>query len=137
MVPERTQQTLPPREMASPAPVGEVTVRIASVTAVDIEAQGPGEVAGSGVAVTVEVVNASAAAVDLSTAYVNLLDSSQNPGLPSVSGDASALPAQVAPGATVTGRYLFTVGAADRTPITVYVSSSATAPVASFKGDVR
>ena len=112
-------------------------VRITDAKAIAAKAQLPGEVAGPGVALTLEVENESQRTVDLSAVVVTLLDSDSAPGVEMSAKPADPLSGTLRPGKTTTGVYVFTVDEARRSPISISVTLAGAAPVLVFKGDAR
>lgn len=111
-----------------------VQVTLASVKAIEAKAQGPGEVSGPAVALTVVVDNTTAEPVDLAGLTVTLTDSAKAPGSAMSGPPAAAPPASVAPGETASGVFVFTVPKKRRDPVVVEVSVSATMPLVVFRG---
>ena len=123
-----------------PAPVGRdatlrtgVTVALAKVADVRVEASGPGEVAGPGVAVTIRVRNAGGEPFDLDGVAVNASYGDGTPANPGGSAQAAPLQGRLAAGKTAEGTYYFTVPAAQRSALKVEVSSSSAANIAVFE----
>lgn len=130
-----------------------VTARITSVKAVQVQAVGPGEVSGPGLDIDIEVTNHTAKAIDLGNAVVTITDAEGTPGVlmifapeassavdkdvPAVSADSFSRPltGSLAPHATASGTYVFTIPVGHRKPISVNVSYAGNAPVAVFRGD--
>lgn len=144
----------PPVPLHSLANVGSgVTATISSIKAIHVQAVGPGEVAGPGVNIVVEVRNDSSRAIDLRHAVVTISDAEGTPGVPMVfapqpgnqgdddvppvSSDSFSRPmtGSLAPRHTVNGTYVFTLPAGRRNPVTVNFSYAGNAPVVTFKGD--
>lgn len=126
----------------TPAPVDEeveptegVTISVAELTAVEGEPAGIGELAGPAVRVLLNFENATGETVPLSAAVVNLYFGGDNsPAVPVSGPDAFPFPAEVAPGDTVQGAYVFTVPVESRDSVTVVVEyAPGVAPVA-FQG---
>jgi hypothetical protein len=91
------------------APVGMdggLRVRVNGVRDVQIEAQGPGEISGPGVAVSVELKNTSPEPIDLNGSAVNAAFGG-TPASPSSAEPSSPLMGMLAPGRTSTGVYVF------------------------------
>lgn len=118
----------------SPTVVDGVTVRVKSLDGVDGEATLPGEVAGPAVRAELEVSNTSAAAVDLSTVVVNLAYGAGRTPANTFSTGTSSLPTSVAPGATVTGTYVFAVPTDAQDDLRLTVDYSVDVPVVVFEG---
>jgi len=99
-----------------------VTARLVSLEAVQGEAQGPGEVAGPAVRVTVELTNGTAGAVGLGAAVVNAYAGADAlPSEPLSGPRAQPFGGVLAPGASVSASYVFRVpeGLRDRLQVTV------------------
>ena len=134
-VPSKTVASKPPVAIDKPAmPAAGVVVTLPSIKAITAKAQGPGEVSGPAVAVTVEVKNNTKSAVDLSQTVVNLTAANGDPGSMMTASPAKPLPTSVKPGGSATGVYVFAVPKSQRDPITVEVSISADTPTAVFHG---
>lgn len=114
---------------------GGVRVEMVELNRIDTTAQGPGEIAGPGVAIKLRFVNDSSAAVSLDNVIVNLADGSQQPGLPMSAAPAQPLRGSVDPGASAEGVYVFTLPPDFTNPTSVTVSYAAGAPTVVFSGD--
>ena len=129
--------TAPPVDLEDPAEIGEITARLARIEAIEGEAEGPGEIAGPALRVTVELTNGSAAAADLTGVVVNLYHGPDAAPAELLAGSGSAwFEGALAPGATVTGVYVFTVPLDDRAPIQVTVFVTPDEPTVLFEGAV-
>jgi len=117
-------------------PVQGITVRITKADAIRAVAQGPGEVSGPAVAVTVEIDNQTASAFDSSLVSVTLDDARGLPGSGMIGRPADWITGSVAPGKRVTGVYVFAVPPGNRRPIRVTVSAHPDLPVVVFTGNV-
>lgn len=97
-------------------------VEVVSVVAGDLEAHTPGEIAGPGVVVTVEVTNTTGGEVDLVGFVVNAR-SGEGGGAPAPPNPTAgvALEGILADGATATGTYAFRVAPDDRGTISVEI----------------
>lgn len=137
IVPEVPVTTAPAVGLTDPADFGgQVTARIAQVSAVQATATLPGEVSGPAVAVTVEITNSSAESIGLDSVTVTLTDAAGNPAS-SIAADPSApLAGVLGAGAARSGTYVFTVPADQRDPVTVTVTYSSGAPTLAFTGQV-
>jgi hypothetical protein len=131
-------------EVAGPFPVhatgdfgNGVTARLSRIEAVDAKATLPGEFSGPAVAVTVEVTNGSAHAIDLDAVTVDLA-TADGASAPAVRDpDRKPLSGRLAEGASRAGEYVFTLGEAQRSEVSVRVSYAADAPTVVFSGSVR
>lgn len=91
---------------AEPAP--GLTARLVTVEPVDGTAEGPGEIAGDALRVTVELVNGTDRSVDLRGAVVNLYTGKDRLPTSELAGPGVvALPADVARGKKVSATYVF------------------------------
>lgn len=115
---------------------GGVRVEMIELNRIDTTAQGPGEIAGPGVAIKLRFVNESSAAVSLDNVTVNLADGAQQPGLPMSAAPAQPFRGSVDPGASAEGVYVFTLPSDFANPTSVTVSYAAGAPTVVFTGDV-
>lgn len=112
-----------------------VTARLEAVEAVEGEAQGPGEVAGPAVRVTVAVTNGTDEPLDLGTSVVNVYGGADRvPGEPLSGPGVDVLAGSLAPGETVTGTYVFGLDADLRDPLQVTVSHDPTVTTVLFEG---
>ncbi|QHT54779.1 hypothetical protein GXP71_00805 [Cellulomonas sp. H30R-01] len=112
-----------------------VTAELTKVESVAGEAQGPGEVAGPAVRVTVRLTNGTAAAVPLTQAVVNVYAGQDlAPGEPLSGPGGRPFTGSVPPGATATGVYVFNVPADQRDRLQVTVSYDPTVTTVLFEG---
>jgi hypothetical protein len=100
-------------------------------------AQGPGEIAGPALFITVELRNGSNAPLDTSAAFVSLVDSAGQTSVPLTTDPYRPLPASVAPGARASATYVFRVADSARDPIRFSFTYSATAPTVLFVGSAK
>ncbi len=138
VVPPAEVPVLPPVPLSEEADFGtQVAARLTAVARVDGEGQGLGEDSGPALAVTVEMTNGTAAAVDLSVVVVNLTDAAGNPGQ-MLLGDPRSAPftGPLAAGASATATYVLRLPADDTTDVSVTLSYGAEAPTAVFSGPV-
>lgn len=128
--------TEPAVDMTSPADFGTgMTARVAGLESVDGVAEGPGEVAGPSVRVTVVLTNGTGADVSLDTTVVNLYAGAQlTPGEPLSGPGVSVFSGTVAPGAEATGVYVFRVPADLRDHLQITVSYDPTSTTVLFEG---
>jgi hypothetical protein len=133
-------QTPPP---ASPAATFGATsstqtglnVKVGSLTSVNGVAHGVGEISGPAIKFTVTVKNPTSAAISLSSVVLNLYSGAdKNPTVQLSHSGGTNLPASVAPGATVTGVYVFTVPSDQRNLIQITFDYKAGAPMLVFQG---
>ncbi len=114
-----------------------ITVRLASIESVTTEANLPGEIAGPGVKVTVEILNSTSVTVDLSAVVVDLQDAAGTPAIPMSAAPAQPFTGSAAAGQTATGIYVFTVPTSYTNPATITVSYSTEAPIVAFVGNAN
>lgn len=124
-----------PVPLDSPAAVTDgLSVGISDITAIDGVASGVGEVGGPSLQFTVSATNSGTASVPLQTAVVGLTyGSNQTPSI-ELGSSSTPLPAEVAPGQTVTGSYVFVVPVEERGDIRITLDYRAGTPVAVFEG---
>jgi hypothetical protein len=123
-----------------PAPVGKdaallsgVAISVTGVKDVEVQATGPGEIAGHGVAVSVRVRNSGSAAFDLSGLAVVASYGKNTPAEESGSAQTKALTGSLPTGRTAEGTYYFLVPAKESGTLKVQVSSSSAANIAVFQ----
>ncbi len=132
-VPITTKPAVP---LTSPVNVTTgVQLRITSVKAVTVTAQGPGQFSGPAVAITVTIKNSTGSAIDTSSVAVNVLDSAAQAAPPVDGSPAAPFGGDLAAGQQSSGVYVFTVAKDRRDPITVDVNYSSGTPVVLFKGN--
>jgi hypothetical protein len=124
----------------SPAAVGNgVVATLTKIEAIQGTANGPGNVAGPAIRVTVHVENGTSAPITLAGAAINMYyGADDSPASPL--DDASARPFgidMIAPGDSADGVYVFTVPEYQRDKVTVEVGYEAGAPLLLFSGPVR
>jgi hypothetical protein len=101
--------TLPAVGVGEPSPLApNLTATVTSVEAEKLKARGPGDVAGPGVVVTVEIRNDTTQAVNLDLTAVNANYGTDTPASPN-RGATEALAGQLAPGQSKSGHYGFRV----------------------------
>ena len=105
------------------------------MTRTNISGQGPGEVGGPAIAVTVEISNNSGNSVDLTAFNANLFyGKDRTPASPALNADAP-FPGELANGQSASATYSFFVPG-NANPIEIQVNYSAQTPIAVFKGRV-
>jgi hypothetical protein len=114
---------------------GGVTATITQVVSVQTEADLPGEIAGPGVALTVEIVNGSADPIDLGATLVDLIDADGLSATQIVQGTEPHT-GTLAPGESMFGTYVFGLGEAQRRDVTVQLSYTTDEPIVVFTGDL-
>lgn len=100
-------------------------------------ARGPGEISGPGLAVSVEVTNASDADLALDAISVTLTDSAGTPSSYVPVSDSQPFAGTLAPGKSATGTYVFTIPTDKRSPITVGLIYGPSTSVVLFTGTVH
>lgn len=113
-----------------------VTARLADVTVVQAEAQGPGSVSGRALRVTVELTNGTSSPVSFSGVDVTADTGDDHvPAPPVVDGQTEGVGGTADPGASQSGTYLFSLPD-DASTVTVLVGYQAGAPLMVFTGSV-
>lgn len=139
-------ETVPevPMSSAAPVPLTEtaqygngVAVSLPGIEALTTTAELPGEIAGPGLKVSVQITNSSAATIDVGNVVVDLQDSHGVPAIPMSASPASPFAGSVEAGGTATGVYVFTAPSDYANPATITVSYTTEAPVAVFVGDAK
>ncbi|BBE23504.1 hypothetical protein MN0502_23870 [Arthrobacter sp. MN05-02] len=127
-----------PQPFEEPADVAEgVAARVAAMKAVDGEARGIGEVDGPAVQFTVEITNSTEESISLAEAVVNVEAGTDRFPAGQLSGPgATPFPADVAPGQTVSGVFVFQIPPEQREAVRVLFHYQAVSPVAAFEGSV-
>lgn len=125
------------REFDDTAPVGEgVTVALSDLEAVEGEASMPGEIAGPSLRFTVTFTNDSDEAYSLTGAVTNVYyGTDQIPAIELAEPGGSALPAEVGPGETATGVFIYNVPTDDRDQVRITVDYAAAEPAVVFEGE--
>lgn len=127
-------QVYPPVPIDQPQQVAGVEVRLAQIDAIQTEAKMPGEVAGPGLAVLVELKNQTAETIEIDSLVVVLYDSAMAPA-GAMSATSDAVQASLAPGEVLSGTYRFTIAPELRSPVTIEVSLPNHPVLLSFQGD--
>jgi hypothetical protein len=141
--PGNINQTVAPVPQTTKAPVpasatvdygNGVTVTIPGFESIRTTAEGPGEIAGPGVKITVKITNGTAAAIDLSAVIVDLADSSpnQSPAIGMTTSPAAPFTGSLAPGQSANGVYVFTYPQDWVTPAVISVTYAADQPIVVF-----
>lgn len=136
-VPAVEQPVAPPVDLTETAVAeGGVAVNLASLSKITTVAQGPGEVSGPGLAVTISFTNNSSAPISLDAVNVTLDDGNGNPASP-MSGEPSApFSGDLAPGAAASGVYVFSFPDDYKDPSRIQVSYSADVAILEFLGSL-
>jgi hypothetical protein len=117
------------------APVPGLVVSIDNLEAVTGEADGPGEVAGPALRFTLVLRNDGDAPVSLESTVVTAYSGpEQTPALDLRGPGGVPLPVEIAPGATVTGVFIFTVPLEDRDQVKIGVDYTVGVPIVVFEG---
>lgn len=112
-----------------------MSARVAGLESVDGVAEGPGEVAGPSVRVSVVLTNGTGAAASLDSTVVNLYAGEQlAPGEPLSGPGVSVFTGTLAPGASATGVYVFRVPSDLRDHLQITVSYDPTSTTVLFEG---
>lgn len=111
-----------------------VDVALTAVEAITADAQGPGEVSGPALAITVSIKNSTSSQVSLLNTAVTLTASDGSPGSSMTATPATQFPSAVAAGKTATAVVVFAVAKNKRDPVTIEVSVDPRMPTAVFRG---
>lgn len=124
-----------PVPLDSPAIVTEgLTASIGDIAAVDGFASGVGEIGGPSLKFTVSATNTGRASLPLQTAVIGLTYGSNSTPAIELTSASTPLPAEVAPGQTVTGAYVFVVPTEARGDIRITLDYRVGTPVSVFEG---
>ncbi|WP_194786112.1 DUF4352 domain-containing protein [Actinomyces haliotis] len=131
-----TQPESTPVALDKDQTAGDVKVTLGRIISTKGVANGPGEVSGPALVVTVTLENTGSKDVDLAAASVTLsYGKDQTPATTFASMDeAKSVPATVAAGKSVTGSYVFAVPSDEQDDVTVDVVVTTDQPVAVFHG---
>lgn len=111
-----------------------VQARLVSVERSEVSARGPGESAGSGVLVTVEIENPTTEPIDLDAVVVDFYDDAESPAVVNYGDERSDVFAgSLEPGQSARATYVAHL-ASPTTTVTVTVSYAPGAPAVSFSG---
>lgn len=112
-----------------------VTARVVSLDAVRGTAEGPGNIAGPALRVTVRLANGAAEPVDLGLVSVTMSSGAEaTPASPLDDPSRAPFSGMLEPGGTAEGVYFFSVPEGDRDIITLTVGHRAGAPFLVFSG---
>lgn len=111
-----------------------IRVSLVGVTTQQIAATTPGELAGVGAVVRVRMTNGTGRAVDLSSASVTFIDGRGQAGVPTVASPAKHFAGRLVAGGHADATYVFTLPQGVHQPVQIYVSYSAGATIAHFRG---
>jgi hypothetical protein len=136
-VPNGTQQVAAPVDIDEPATIeGRLTASIIGVESIETEANVPGEIAGPGVIVTIEVRNDSDQTIDLNSVVVDLIGGDGVSATPILAG-TTPVGGALAAGAAASGTYVFNIEEALRRDVTIQLNYAADVPVIVFTGDLH
>jgi hypothetical protein len=117
--------TLPPVGIGVASPLAaNLTATVTKLEATKLKAAGPGDVAGPGVIVTVEIRNDTAQTVNLDLMAVTANYGKDTPASPN-RGATTSLAGQLAPGQSKSGSYGFRVPESETGLITIDIQHSA------------
>jgi hypothetical protein len=115
---------LPAVGVGTAAPLAEnLFVTVTKVEPVTLEAHGIGETSGPGVMVTIDMRNATSAAINLDGMAVNA-HYGTTPATPNGAPPAKAFSGSLAPGATATAKYAFRVPSDQTGSVVIDIQSS-------------
>jgi hypothetical protein len=115
-----------------------LTVRLVDIEAVDGEAQGPGQVAGPALRVSIEASNDTDDPVSLSRVQVEVSHGDDHaPGMALTGPDVERFPDVLEPGETAVSAVVFGVPPERRDAVRIWVNYTTEAPTVVFEGAVR
>ena len=128
--------SLTPVGFDEPAAVGNgITAEVVSLEAIEGTGQGPGNIAGPALRVTVRITNGTAAPVSLDGVAVDLAHGAElTPASPLEDPSTARFAGTVEPSASAVGVYVFSVPAGDRDLVNLSVGYQAGAPFLVFAG---
>jgi hypothetical protein len=109
------------------------TITVSNLTRLDVEAHGPGEIAGPAVSVVVTVDNNAGKAIDLDGYAITASYGDNVPASPSTADPYEPFSGSLSDGKSAAGTYVFRVGKTDAETITVQVSSNSAADIVVFR----
>ena len=134
-MPSRAVTTMPAVALNSSGSFGDgVGAAVVAIKAVQARGQGPGEVSGPGLQITVQLHNGTSKALPLDNVVVNLTDSTNAPANPMSGAPANPFSGSLAPGGKTTGVYVFTVPVDRRSRIAITINYSGRSAVVVFTG---
>ncbi len=135
--PPVSRKTQSPRPLGRPAVSGGVRVATTKVTPLRIRSGAPGEIGGSGVAITLKAVNEGDQSVDLSSAVVDLrYGRDQTPALLSERPPTKRFPRKVDARDVTEATYAFLIEGKDRKNVQLLVSLDPATPLLVFDGSL-
>ena len=111
-----------------------IDVSITGARSIDVEAQTPGEVSGSAVAVTVLITNQTQSPASVDSAVVSLVADDGELGIPTTAGPVEPLLGELAAGSSIEATYVFMLNDARERAVGITVNHAAGEPVAAFHG---
>lgn len=136
-VPSAVQATNPAVPLSATAQFGGgVAASITNLKTLTTQANGPGEISGPGVQLTIRIDNQTSSELSVGSVAVNLQDANGTPGSP-IDSATHPFSGLVAAGKSVTAVYVFNLPTEHRNPTTVSITYSTKAPVVLFNGDVQ
>jgi len=134
---DQLPDSLPAVALDQSVAVSGVSVSLTSIEAIQSNAEGPGNVNGPAVRVTVELTNDTGADLSLDGVSVNLTHGEDlTPGSPLDDVTQAPFTGTAAPGSTVRAVYVFSVPAGERGRVDVSVGVAPGASYAVFSGPV-
>lgn len=117
---------------------GGLTLRVTALESVDGVARGPGEIAGPAVRMTLTLTNDGAEPVSLEGVVIAVSYGVDEAPAGELSGPGGRpFGGELAPGRTVTARYVFAIPADERDRVRAVASYTGSAPSVAFAGSVR
>ncbi|MCJ0904457.1 DUF4352 domain-containing protein [Rhodococcus sp. ARC_M6] len=108
--PAESISTLPPVPIEQPSPLSNgLEVTAVSTEPLELVANGPGEIAGSGVSVTLDFVNKATTDISLDTLTVTAYYGDRLPAAPGAADTATPVSGSLAPGEHRQGAYVFQI----------------------------
>lgn len=132
-----------PVQTKAPVPIDAVgkfgtglTVQLTEVSAVEVEAKAPGEIAGPGLRVAVEATNGARRAVSLDHVVVFVSYGADRTPASQFGSSSEPVSGRLAPGKSRTGTYVYGVPLDQRDDVRVEVSYTGSAPTVAFSGSI-
>lgn len=142
---EATGEIVPvePVRTKAPVPIDAVgrfgtglTVRLTEVSAVEVEAKAPGEIAGPGLRLTVEATNGARGALSLDHVVVSVSYGADRTPASQFGSSSEPMSGRLAPGRSRTGTYVYALPPDQRDDVRVEVSYTGSAPTLAFSGSI-
>jgi hypothetical protein len=132
--PSAASTTLPPKKVGQAAAIDKgLQVSVTKVSEKDLAASGPGEIAGAGVVVHVEVKNETGKDFDLTALAVNASYAKGTPASPTDAENSPGLSGTVKAGASKAADYAFRVPKKDAKTLKVDITSSTSTNIVIFR----